>query len=91
MRAEPVDFRDIQGLVRFGYSALTEASFLLLRIVMPRLRVHGSRPLPISTAEELRPAAIDRSAGGLHARGTCRRSVSRKKCLGDFPLSFSPV
>ncbi len=28
----PVDFADIQGLVRFGYGALTEASFLLLRI-----------------------------------------------------------
>jgi deferrochelatase/peroxidase EfeB len=27
-----VDFSDVQGLVRFGYSALTEASFLLLRI-----------------------------------------------------------
>jgi deferrochelatase/peroxidase EfeB len=28
----PIDFADIQGLVRFGYGALTEASFLLLRI-----------------------------------------------------------
>jgi deferrochelatase/peroxidase EfeB len=28
----PVDFADIQGLVRFGYGALTEASFLLLRV-----------------------------------------------------------
>jgi deferrochelatase/peroxidase EfeB len=28
----PVDYADIQGLVRFGYGALTEASFLLLRI-----------------------------------------------------------
>jgi deferrochelatase/peroxidase EfeB len=27
-----VDYTDIQGLVRFGYGALTEASFLLLRI-----------------------------------------------------------
>ncbi len=27
-----VDFADIQGLARFGYGALTEASFLLLRI-----------------------------------------------------------
>jgi deferrochelatase/peroxidase EfeB len=27
-----VDFSDVQGLVRFGYGALTEASFLLLRI-----------------------------------------------------------
>ncbi len=27
-----VDFSDVQGLVRFGYAVLTEASFLLLRI-----------------------------------------------------------
>jgi len=31
-KPSPVDFADIQGLVRFGYGALTEASFLLLRI-----------------------------------------------------------
>lgn len=30
--ANPVDFSDVQGLVRFGYGALTEAVFLLLRI-----------------------------------------------------------
>jgi len=30
--ASAVEFEDIQGLVRFGYGALTEASFLLLRI-----------------------------------------------------------
>ena len=28
----PVDFADIQGLVRFGYGALTEAAFFLLQI-----------------------------------------------------------
>ena len=30
--ANPVDYSDVQGLVRFGYGALTEAAFLLLRI-----------------------------------------------------------
>ena len=30
--ANPVDFSDVQGLVRFGYGSLTEAAFLLLRI-----------------------------------------------------------
>lgn len=30
--ANPVDFSDVQGLVRFGYGSLTEAIFLLLRI-----------------------------------------------------------
>jgi deferrochelatase/peroxidase EfeB len=32
MGAAPVDFSNIQGLVRFGYARLTEASFLLLKI-----------------------------------------------------------
>ncbi len=31
-KPSPVDYADIQGLVRFGYGELTEASFLLLRI-----------------------------------------------------------
>lgn len=31
-KPSPVEFADIQGLVRFGYGALTEASFHLLRI-----------------------------------------------------------
>jgi deferrochelatase/peroxidase EfeB len=32
MGANPAEFSDIQGLVRFGYGALTQASFLLLEI-----------------------------------------------------------
>lgn len=32
MAVTPVDFSDVQGLLRFGYRSLTEASFLLLRI-----------------------------------------------------------
>lgn len=32
MTAHPVDYDDIQGLVRFGYRRLTQACFLLLRV-----------------------------------------------------------
>jgi Dyp-type peroxidase family len=53
MHAEPVDFRDIQGLVRFGYNALSEASFLLLKISDPRAARAWLETAPISTAEEL--------------------------------------
>lgn len=53
MTAEPVDFRDIQGLVRFGYNALTEASFLLLRISDAADARAWLNTAPISTAEEL--------------------------------------
>ena len=34
-RATPVEFQDIQGLVRFGFKHHTEASFLLLRVKNP--------------------------------------------------------
>jgi deferrochelatase/peroxidase EfeB len=32
MSAQPIDYDDIQGLVRFGYRRLTQACFLLLRV-----------------------------------------------------------
>ena len=53
MSTEPVDFRDIQGLVRFGYNALTEASFLLLKIREVTAARAWLKTAPISTAEEL--------------------------------------
>lgn len=53
MNAEPVDFSDVQGLVRFGYNALTEASFLLLKIRNSAAARSWLRDAPVSTAEEL--------------------------------------
>ena len=32
MSARPVDYEDIQGIVRFGYKRMTQAIFLLLRV-----------------------------------------------------------
>ena len=32
MTSSPVDYSDVQGLVRFGYGKLTESCFLLLRV-----------------------------------------------------------
>ncbi len=52
MSAEPVEFRDIQGLVRFGYNSLTEASFLLLKITNATAARAWLEFAPISTAEE---------------------------------------
>jgi Dyp-type peroxidase family len=53
MSAEPVEFRDIQGLVRFAYNKLTEASFLLLKISNATAARAWLQSAPISTAEEL--------------------------------------
>lgn len=51
-----IDFADIQGLVRFGYGSLTEASFLLLRIRDAAAARSWLATAPISNAVEL-PAA----------------------------------
>lgn len=48
-----VDYADIQGLVRFGYGALTEASFLLLRIRDTRTARIWLSSAPISNAVAL--------------------------------------
>jgi deferrochelatase/peroxidase EfeB len=53
MSSHPVDFSDVQGLVRFGYGALTEASFLLLRIRDAKMAASWLASAPVSNAVEL--------------------------------------
>jgi deferrochelatase/peroxidase EfeB len=48
----PVDFSQIQGLVRFGYGSLTEASFLLLTIRDAEAARAWMRLAPVSNAVE---------------------------------------
>jgi deferrochelatase/peroxidase EfeB len=48
-----VDYSDVQGLVRFGYGALTDASYLLLRIRDARAASAWLASAPISSAVEL--------------------------------------
>jgi len=49
----PVDYADVQGLVRFGYAKLTEASFLLLSIRDPSAARTWLTSAPISNAVAL--------------------------------------
>lgn len=51
-----VDFADIQGLVRFGYSALTEAAFVLLRIRDLAAAKSWLASAPVSNAVQLSKA-----------------------------------
>jgi deferrochelatase/peroxidase EfeB len=53
-----VDYGDVQGLVRFGYTALTEASFLLLRIRDARAAAEWLASAPISNAVALDKAPL---------------------------------
>ena len=50
-----VDYRDMQGLLRFGYAKLTEACFLLLRIDDPAAAGRWLQTAPVSTAEIQNP------------------------------------
>src|SRR5499427_664219 len=49
----PVDFNDIQGLVRFGHGKLTEASFWLLNVRDPSAARSWLASAPVSSAIEL--------------------------------------
>ena len=49
------DYSDMQGLLRFGYGKLTEASFLLLRIDDPGAASRWIAEAPVTTAEMQSP------------------------------------
>ena len=51
--ANPVDFSDVQGLVRFGYGSLREATFLLLRIRDAVAAAAWLASAPVTNAVEL--------------------------------------
>jgi Dyp-type peroxidase family len=56
MSTSAVDYSDIQGLVRFGYARLSEASFLLLNIRDARAARSWLTMAPVTTAVELSQA-----------------------------------
>lgn len=56
MSTIPVDYSNIQGIVRFGYRTLTEASFVLLKIRDGDAARSWLATAPISTAVELAKA-----------------------------------
>jgi deferrochelatase/peroxidase EfeB len=52
MAVSPVDYDDMQGLLRFGYGRLTEACFLLLRVQNAATAGIWLESAPVSTAKE---------------------------------------
>jgi len=80
-----IDFEDIQGIVRFGYRRLTEASFLLLKVRDPAAARSWLAAAPVSTATELK----DTPKTALQIAVTCEGL----KALGvpsDVLAGFSP-
>lgn len=54
-RARPVEFDDIQGLLRFGYRQMTQASFLLLRVKNARAARAWLANAPVTSAVTRQP------------------------------------
>lgn len=52
----PVDYADVQGLVRFGYAKMTEACYLLLKIKSPSAARTWIRSAPVTTGVEMSPS-----------------------------------
>jgi len=86
-KPSPVDYADIQGLVRFGYGALTEASFLLLRIRDAAAARSWLASAPVSNAVALAQAPdtalqVAFTCEGLRALGL------NKDVLAGFSAEF---
>jgi len=76
----PVDYNDVQGLARFGYARLTEASYLLLRVRNAEAARAWLAAAPVSSAAYL-PSAPDTALqiaftpSGLSAMGVPRSAI----------------
>ena len=87
MNSSTVDFRAVQGIVRFGYRRLTEASFLLLRIEDANAARAwlGGAPVSDAVARDAAPLTalqIGFTRQGLQALGL------RQDVLSGFSLEF---
>ncbi len=81
MTARPVDYGDVQGVVRYGYGALTQASYLLLRVrdATAARRWLGSASFADARAADTAPASalqIAFTAPGLRALGLAASALA---------------
>ncbi len=74
MSEKKIDFADVQGLVRFGYGKMKEASYALLRVKNPEAARSWLRTAPITSAVTMNPPPttamqVALTASGLEAIG----------------------
>src|SRR5271165_3450778 len=55
MNVSPVDYRDVQGLVRFGYARMTDACYFLVNVKQTAAARRWLATAPITTAVTLNP------------------------------------
>jgi deferrochelatase/peroxidase EfeB len=75
-----VDYADVQGIVRFAYKHLTDASYLLLTIKQARAARAWLKSAPIATSEETTPPPASAlqvafTAAGLRALGVANTVI----------------
>ncbi|SEA03262.1 hypothetical protein [Variovorax sp. YR216] len=80
MNARPVDYEDIQGIVRFGYKRMTQAVFLLLRVTnadAARTWLANARVTSAMTQEPPPTTALQIAftSGGLRALGVAEHII----------------
>jgi deferrochelatase/peroxidase EfeB len=87
MDSDSIDFRQIQGLVRFGYGRLTEASFLLVNIREAQAARAWLRTAPISNAVTCDAAPLTALQVAFTAQGLSNLGVPRA-VLNGFSIEF---
>ena len=85
----PVDFADVQGLVRFGYGKMTEACYLLLKIRQPDAARAWLAKAPITTAEESDPPPPTALQVAFTAQGLSALGVPDNVVAGFSPEFLS--
>jgi deferrochelatase/peroxidase EfeB len=81
------DYRDIQGLLRFGYAKLTAACFLLLRVEDASAAWRWLAAAPISTAEAQNPPPTQALQIAFTRQGLSKLGVP-EQILNGFSAEF---
>lgn len=87
MAANAVDFRDVQGIVRFGYGRLTEAVFLLLNIRDAALVRRWLHAAPVSNAVACDTAPLTALQVAFTSPGLTRLGLA-DDLLQNFSIEF---
>jgi len=87
MTTHEVDFREVQGILRFGYGRLTEAVFLLLNIRDINAARQWLATAPISNAVACETAPLTALQVAFTAQGLLRLGISKEMWSG-FSIEF---
>lgn len=87
MNANTVDFREIQGIVRFGYGRLTEAVFLLLNIRDAAAARQWLASAPVSDAVAHESAPLTALQIAFSSRGLLQLGIPKNLWSG-FSIEF---